>query len=86
MNRLDIGDQATAKNQVAPKIAQLSEELGKRREVWDRLTPLQRLKWLTLAEKKDPVLWLAYQTWRDLDEWFGDLEGLGSPAEPKGAR
>ena len=72
--RLTVDNQKTASNQISPKIAQLTDVLDKRRAMWDRLTPLQRKKWVTLAEKKDPVLWLAYQTWRSLNGWFGQLE------------
>ena len=74
-NTLEITGQTDVRNQVAPTLVQLKAEMDKHRAVWDRLTPQQRRRWVQLSEAKDPLLQLAYQTWRYLNGWFAESGG-----------
>ena len=75
MNTLDITGQEVVRNQVAPKFVQLKAEMDKRRPFWDRMSFEQKKRWVQNAQQYDPLMWLAYQTWQYLDDWF-DRENI----------
>lgn len=74
MTVLNLSDQRTAVQNALPAFQAFKTEMDKRKLVWDKLTPERRLRWVqssngTLADSKDPVMWLAINLKQYLDEW-----------------
>ena len=77
MADLTLSNQATEKALIESKTNDLRSLMESRKEVWQRLPEESKKKWLDSG--KDPVLMLAYDTWKYLDEnyfgvRYGDLD------------
>lgn len=68
MARINITGQSTAANQFKTALTKFITQLDKRREVWDRLTPEQRKRWMDSG--KDQVLAKAKELYDELRGWF----------------
>ena len=74
MTALNLSGQRTAAQQALPTFQAFQNQMNLRAEVWAKLSPEQRLRWVrssngTFADAKDPVLWLAIQLKQYLDQW-----------------
>jgi len=72
---IDLSNQRTKVEAALPTFIAFQDELDKRKIIWDKLGPLKRKKWilhsygtegntLSLADSKDPVMWLAIRTYK----------------------
>lgn len=72
MTILNLTNQTTAKNQIAPKLAALKTELDKRLPVWRRISLEKKRQWV--LSDKDPIMSLAWDVYKYLDKnFFGDV-------------
>jgi len=74
MTVINLTDQRTLIQGALPTFQAFQAEMDKRKAVWDKLTPEQRKRWInsssdTLANSKDPVMWLAVQLHQYLSDW-----------------
>lgn len=74
MTKLNLSNQRNVVQNALPTFQAFKTQMDKRREIWDRLTPEQRSRWIqssngTLVDAKDPVMWLAIQLRNYLDDW-----------------
>jgi hypothetical protein len=74
MTTLNLTGQLTHVQAALPTFQAFQTQMNLRREVWDKLTPEVRRRWVqssngTLGDAKDPVMWLAVQLRRYLNEW-----------------
>lgn len=80
MATLNLSGQRTAVNNALPTFQAFKTQMDKRKAVWQKLSPEQRRRWInssndTLAAAKDPVMWLAINLRKYLDEWEIDDNG-----------
>ena len=80
MTVLNLTNQRTKVEAALPTFQAFQTEMDKRKEVWDKLDLEKRRKWLraaagtrvdpkSLAESKDPVMWLAVKLVRYFNDW-----------------
>jgi len=73
---LSLTNQKTARDTIAPKIANLQSAMETRKEVWQRLPIEKKKKWIKSG--KDPIMTLAWSIYRYLDQnFFGEVEDDG---------
>ena len=75
MARLNITGQRSTLQQALPYFNGFRTQMDKRKDVWDKLSPQQRRRWVRTSntsnwqDAKDPVLWLAITMKKYLDQW-----------------
>lgn len=75
MARLNITGQRSTLQQVLPYFNGFRTQMDKRKDVWDKLSPQQRRRWVRTSntsnwqDAKDPILWLAINLKQYLDQW-----------------
>jgi len=69
---LNLSDQTTLRNTIAPKIQFLKTAMNARKVIWDKLSPEKKKKWVTSG--KDPIMSLAWSVYRYLRDNFFDAE------------
>jgi len=73
---LSLTNQKTARDAIAPKIANLQSAMETRKEVWQRLPIEKKKAWIKSG--KDPIMMLAWSIYRYLDRnFFGEVEDDG---------
>jgi hypothetical protein len=72
MADLNILGQAAAATTAAPRLAAFRGELDKRLVIWNRLTDDQKRMWIRSG--KDPLMTLAWQTYKYLSQFFGSAD------------
>ena len=73
MAELNITGQSTLAGQVTTRINQLRASMDLRKVIWDRLPIAKKKAWITSG--KDPIMTLAYNTWKYLnDNFFGKVD------------
>jgi len=76
MADLNLTDQATLRNTIAPKMQDLRNAMDLRKTVWDRISFEKKKQWI--VSDKDPIMTLAWQTYRYLrDNFFLEEEQYG---------
>jgi len=73
MADLNLTGQSTLAGQVQTRITQLRASMDQRKVIWDRLPLAKKKAWITSG--KDPIMTLAYNTWKYLnDNFFGKVD------------
>lgn len=70
MANLNLTNQQQERDQIAPFIQQLKDKLNQRKPIWDKLSDKKKKKWITSG--KDPIMTLAWQTRKFLNNLFGE--------------
>jgi hypothetical protein len=71
--QLNLIDQQTYRDNIAPKVQALKEQMDKRLTIWSRLPFEKRKAWVTSG--KDPIMTLAWQMYKYLrDNFFGEVD------------
>jgi len=72
MPTLDLTGQSTLAGQVQTRITQLRNAMELRKEIWNRLSDEKKRAWVTSG--KDPIMTVAWQTYRYLRDNFFQTE------------
>ena len=72
MSKLDLSNQETTKNNIAPKLLQLKQQMDARKDIWNKLPIEKKKKWIT--SEKDPVMNIAWDVYKYLRNNFFDEE------------
>lgn len=72
MPTLDLTGQNTLADAIRPRLVQIRNAMLLRQEVWNRLPPAKRKKWV--LSDKDPIMALAWDTYKFLKNNFFELE------------
>jgi hypothetical protein len=67
---LNLTNQQSEYDKIAPRIATLRSWMDQRKPIWGRLTYDQKRLWITSG--KDPIMTLAWNTYRYLRDNFFD--------------
>jgi len=68
MTILNLSGQQLEYQDVAPKLNKLKNLMDQRLSVWEKLPIGKKVKWV--KSDKDPIMTVAYQTWKYLDNNF----------------
>lgn len=68
MTTLNLSNQTTIKNLIAPKVQDLKTEMEKRKAIWNKLPVEKKKKWIT--SDKDPIMTLAWNAYVYLRDGF----------------
>lgn len=70
MATLNLTDQATATSAIQTRVNQLKSLMDARKPIWIKLSDEKKKQWISSG--KDPIMTLAWQTYRYLrDNFFG---------------
>lgn len=70
MAELNLTNQETIKEIIAPKLLQLKQTMDARKEIWDKLPIEKKKKWI--ASGKDPIMNIAWDVYKYLrNNFFG---------------
>ena len=73
MATLDLSGQGLERDDVAPKLAKLKTLMLQRKVIWDKIPLAKRKAWVQNAATKDPIMDIAYDVWKWLDNnFFGE--------------
>ena len=70
VSTLKMANQKIYRDQIAPKMQQLKDQLNDRKELWDKLSPEKKRKWAT--SDKDQIMSLAWDAYKYLHDNFFD--------------
>ena len=66
-----ITNQLAAKGTIAPHVLDLKTQMNKRLEIWGKLSIEKKRSWIDSG--KDPIMSLAWQIYKDLKVFFGEV-------------
>ena len=69
---LKMTNQKIYRDQIAPKMQQLKDQLNDRKEIWNKISPEKKRQWVKSG--KDPIMTLAWQMYEYLHDNF--FEGV----------
>ena len=72
MANLKLDNQKNHRNNIAPKIQQLKNQLDARQEIWNKISPEKKYAWVKSG--KDPIMTLAWEMYEYLRDNF--FEGV----------
>ena len=73
MAQLNLIDQQTYRDNIAPKVQALKNQMDKRIDIWQRVPIEKKKAWITSG--KDPIMTLAWNMYKYLrDNFFGDVD------------
>ncbi len=71
MATLNLSNQESIKNNIAPKLLTLKEKMDKRKDLWNKLPIENKKKWITSG--KDPIMNIAWDVYKYLhNNFFND--------------
>ncbi len=72
MVNLNLNGQQSHRNNIAPHIQTLKDRLNERKVIWDKLSDEKKKLWITSG--KDPIITLAWQSYKFLRDNFFSKE------------
>ena len=73
MVNLNLSNQKTSRDDIAPHLQIMKNQLNERKGVWDKLPNEKKRAWIKSG--KDPIMTLAWQIYKFLkDNFFGEVE------------
>ena len=65
---LNLSGQQLEYNDLAPKLNKLKTLMDERLPIWEKISINKKVKWI--KSDKDPIMAVAYQTWKYLNNNF----------------
>ena len=66
---MNLTGQTAKADAIRPHLASFRAEMEKRYEVWEKMTPAKRKKWIEVASEKDPLFDLFIGIVRYAGKW-----------------